>query len=138
MTEVFKETNNEVDVYTTKYFAKAMQNQNLDSLIYNLGAEAPTIEGKKKAPAKEEPDDKMKPATSATIATSATNATGAPSATIACEICTMLNEVGRTVCDICGMPLRTSNTNITSANIACGACTYLFNEAGSTVCEMCG
>ena len=33
MTEVFKETNNEVDEYTTKYFARAMQNQNLDSLI---------------------------------------------------------------------------------------------------------
>ena len=68
MTEVLKETNNEVDEYTTKYFARAMQTQNLDSLIYNLGAEAPTIEGKKKVPAMEEPDDKMKPTTSATSA----------------------------------------------------------------------
>ena len=48
MIKVFKETNNEVDVYTTKYFAKAMQKQNISSLIYNLGAEAPTIKVSKK------------------------------------------------------------------------------------------
>ena len=50
MNEVFKETNNQVDVYTTKYFARAMQKQNLKSLIFTLGAEAPTFQVKKNAP----------------------------------------------------------------------------------------
>ena len=47
MSEVFRETNNKVDEYTTKYFAKAMQKQNISSLIKNLGAKAPTtgVEG---------------------------------------------------------------------------------------------
>ena len=55
MQEVFKETNNEVDEYTTKYFARAMQKQYLDSLINNLGAEIPSLDGKKKKEKKEEP-----------------------------------------------------------------------------------
>ena len=48
MQEVFKATDNEVDEYTTKYFARAMQKQYLDSLINNLGAEVPSLDGKKK------------------------------------------------------------------------------------------
>ena len=48
MQELFKATNNEVDEFTTKYFARAMQRQYLDSLITNLGAETPSIESKPK------------------------------------------------------------------------------------------
>ena len=48
MNAVFKVTNNEVDEYTTKYFAKAMRKQNINSLIVNVGAEAPTIEIKQR------------------------------------------------------------------------------------------
>ena len=47
MQELFRATNNEVDEYTTKYFAKAMQKQYLDSLISNLGAETPSLDKKK-------------------------------------------------------------------------------------------
>ena len=53
MNAVFKGTNNEVDEYTTKYFAKAMRKQNINSLIVNLGAEAPTIEIKQRQPPNE-------------------------------------------------------------------------------------
>ena len=56
MQEVFKATDNEVDEYTTKYFARAMQKQYLDSLINNLGAEVPSLDGKKKKEKKEETD----------------------------------------------------------------------------------
>ena len=48
MNAVFKGTNNKVDEYTTKYFAKAMRKQNITSLIVNVGEEAPTIEIKQK------------------------------------------------------------------------------------------
>ena len=58
MNEVFKETNNQVDVYTTKYFARAIQKQNIDSLISNLGAEAPAVQVKKKVPMKKETKQK--------------------------------------------------------------------------------
>ena len=54
MQQIFKETNNEVDEYTTKYFARAMQKQYLDSLINNLGAEVPSLDGKKKKEKKQE------------------------------------------------------------------------------------
>ena len=42
--ELLKATNNEVDELTTRCFAKAMQQQNCDSLISNLGAERPTVD----------------------------------------------------------------------------------------------
>ena len=54
MQEIFKATDNEVDEYRTKYFAKAMQKQYLDSLISNLGAEVPSLDGKKKKEKKQE------------------------------------------------------------------------------------
>ena len=47
MQELFRATNNSVDELTTKYFAKAIQKQYLDSLISNLGAETPSLDKKK-------------------------------------------------------------------------------------------
>ena len=58
MTAVFQGTNNEVDEYTTKYFAKSMRKQNISSLIMNLGAEVPTLDGKQKQPSNQEQQKK--------------------------------------------------------------------------------
>ena len=58
MQELFKATNNEVDEFTTKYFARAMQKQYLDSLIANLGAEIPSIDSKPKQKEEKKADGK--------------------------------------------------------------------------------